>query len=333
MNYQWLLSQLSILQEPHHQSFTAVNSRASDVLRPTGALAKLDEIAAWVGSWHKSFLPVINNPATVIFAGDHGIALSGVSNYPVDVTAAMVAAFEAQKSTVTAFAEVVGSTVSVIDVGVGRPTADIRFQPALDDLAFDQAIRAGQHAVDKTDCDLLVIGEMGIGNTTAAAAVSLLLCGGDVEEWVGRGTGIDDEKLAFKREAVRQAVARVDKALINIEPLRAVQQVGGHELAAMVGAMVAARQRRIPVVLDGFVVTASAMALFAANNDALAHCWAGHLSPEQGHRRLLERINKVPLLDLGMRLGEGSGALAAVPIIKMACAGITQVPTFAEWFK
>lgn len=333
MNYQWLLSQLSILEEPHRQSLTAVNTRASDILRPTGALAKLDGIAAWVGSWHKSLLPEIINPATVIFAGDHGIALSGVSNYPVEVTAAMVAAFEAQKSTVTAFAEVVGSTVSVIDVGVGRPTADIRFQPALDDLAFDQAIRAGQNAIDKTDCDLLVIGEMGIGNTTAAAAVSLLLCGGAVEDWVGRGTGINDEKLAFKREVVRQAVARVDKSLINREPLRAVQQVGGHELAALLAAIIAARQRRIPVVLDGFVVTASAMALFAANNDALAHCWAGHLSPEHGHCRLLEKINKDPLLDLGMRLGEGSGALAAVPIIKMACAGITRVPTFTEWFK
>jgi nicotinate-nucleotide--dimethylbenzimidazole phosphoribosyltransferase len=170
---------------------------------------------------------------------------------------------------------------------------------------------------------------MGIGNTTAAAAVAAALGGGEVAEWVGRGTGVDDAGLARKRAAVEAAVARIAGLTDPIEVLR---EVGGAELVAIAAAVVAARHRRLPVVLDGYVVTAAALPVGVAEPAALDHCVAGHCSAEPGHRRLLDRLGKPPLLDLGLRLGEGSGAMAAVPLVAMACAGVTEVPTFAEWF-
>jgi nicotinate-nucleotide--dimethylbenzimidazole phosphoribosyltransferase len=306
-----------------------VRSRAADILRPAGALARLDAVAAWVAEWQRTPNPAVGKPAALIFAADHGVAAAGVSKYPVDVTAAMLAAYRAGKSTISAFAAVAGATVEAIDVGVGRPTGDIRFESAMSDERFEEACDAGRAAVAGLDADLLVLGEMGIGNTTAAAAVAAALAGGEIDEWVGRGTGVDDEGLARKRKAVRLAVDRVAGVL---DPLEVLREVGGAELVAIAAAIVAARERNLPVLLDGYVVTASALPLTFHRLSALDHCMVGHCSSEPGHRRLLERLDKEPLLDLGMRLGEGSGAMAAVPLVAMACAGITQVPTFGEWF-
>jgi nicotinate-nucleotide--dimethylbenzimidazole phosphoribosyltransferase len=307
----------------------AVRARAADILRPAGALARFDEVAAWVAEWQRTSSPAVRRPAALIFAADHGVTAAGVSKYPVDVTAAMLAAYRAGKSTVSAFAAVAGATVEAIDVGVGRPTGDIRFESAMTDERFQEAAEAGRAAVAALDADLLVLGEMGIGNTTAAAAVAAALGGGEVAAWVGRGTGLDDEGMDRKREAVRQAVDRIAGVL---DPLEVLREVGGAELVAMASAIVAARHRRLPVLIDGYVVTAAAMPLAAMRGDALDHCLVGHCSSEPGHRRLLERLGKQPLLDLEMRLGEGSGAMAAVPLVAMACDGITQVPTFGEWF-
>jgi nicotinate-nucleotide--dimethylbenzimidazole phosphoribosyltransferase len=306
-----------------------VRDRAADILRPAGALARFDDVAAWVAEWQGTSTPAVRKPAALIFAADHGVTAAGVSKYPVDVTAAMLAAYRAGKSTVSAFAHVAGATVEAIDVGVGRPTGDIRVEPAMSADRFEEACAAGRSAVEALDTDLLVLGEMGIGNTTAAAAVAAALGGGEVAAWVGRGTGVDDEGLLRKRDAVRAAVDRIAGVL---DPLEVLREVGGAELVAMAAAVVAARHRRLPVLIDGYVVTASAMPLTFVRADALEHCLVGHCSAEPGHRRLLERLGKQPLLDLEMRLGEGSGAMAAVPLVAMACAGITEVPTFAEWF-
>jgi nicotinate-nucleotide--dimethylbenzimidazole phosphoribosyltransferase len=307
----------------------AVRVRAADILRPAGALARLDDVAAWVAEWQRSPSPCVRKPAALIFAADHGVAAAGVSKYPVDVTAAMLAAYRAGKSTVSAFAAVAGATVDAIDVGVGRPTADIRYEAAMSGQRFEEACAAGRRAVEQLDADLLVLGEMGIGNTTAAAAVAAALAGGAVDDWVGRGTGVDDDGLARKRDAVRMAVDRV--AGVD-DPLEVLREVGGAELVAIAAAIVAARHRSLPVLLDGYVVTASALPLSLRRPSALDHCMVGHCSSEPGHRRLLERLGKQPLIDLEMRLGEGSGAMAAVPLVAMACAGVTEVPTFGEWF-
>ena len=184
-------------------------------------------------------------------------------------------------------------------------------------------------AVDALDTDLLVLGEMGIGNTTVAAALANAILGGDAADWVGRGTGVDDDGLARKRDAVATATARVAG---YADPIDVMRQVGGAELVAMAAACVAARLRSIPVLLDGYVCTAAVLPLHAAAPGALDHCIVGHCSAEPGHRRLLDHLGLRPLLDLGMRLGEGSGAMAAVPLVRMACAAVVEVPTFAEWF-
>jgi nicotinate-nucleotide--dimethylbenzimidazole phosphoribosyltransferase len=325
----WLADALTTLREGDHLAAQAVGDRAADILRPAGALARLDEVAAWVAEWQGSSTPAVRKPAALIFAADHGVAAAGVSNYPIDVTAAMLAAYRAGKSTISAFAAIAGANVSAIDVGVGRPTGDIRVESALSHERFEEACIAGREAVQQLDADLLVLGEMGIGNTTAAAAVTAAILGGDVASWVGRGTGIDDDGLARKCHAVQMAVERIAGVT---DPLEVLREVGGAELVAIAAAIVAARTRHLPVLLDGYVVTASAVPLHARTSGALDHCRVGHCSAEPGHRRLLGHLGKQPLLDLEMRLGEGSGAMAAVPLVAMACAGITEVPTFGEWF-
>ena len=325
----WLRDAVASMPMRDDEAFLAVSDRAANILRPAGALARLDSVAAWVAGWQRSSSPAVRRPAALIFAADHGIAAAGVSAYPADVTAAMLAAYRAGKSTINAFAAVAGASVQAIDVGVGRPTGDIRTESALSPERFAEAVSAGRDAVEALDADLLVLGEMGIGNTTAAATIAAALGGGDVADWVGRGTGVDDEGLQRKRSAVETAVARI--ATVT-DPLEVLREVGGAELVAIAAAIVAARHRRLPVMLDGYVVTAAALPLYGLSVAALDHCAVGHRSAEPGHRRLLERISKEPLLDLDMRLGEGSGAMAAVPLVAMACAGITDVPTFGEWF-
>jgi nicotinate-nucleotide--dimethylbenzimidazole phosphoribosyltransferase len=325
----WLRESLSNLSPADTVAGGAVRARAAEILRPTGALARLDDLAAWVAEWQGTAQPAVRKPAALIFAADHGVAAAGVSKYPVDVTGAMLAAYRAGKSTVSAFAAVAGASVQAIDVGVGRPTGDIRVEAALSPERFEECVAAARTAVDGLDADLLVLGEMGIGNTTAAAAVSAALLGGDAVEWVGRGTGVDDEGLRRKQDAVIAAVQRI--AHVH-DPLEVLREIGGAELVAMAAAVVAARQRHLPVLLDGYVVTAAALPLATVEPHALDHCEVGHVSAEPGHRRLVALLGKHPLLDLGMRLGEGSGAMAAVPLVAMACAGITEVPTFGEWF-
>ena len=308
----------------------AVHARAAHILRPSGALAWLDELAAWVAGWQRTPQPRVAKPAGLIFAADHGVAAaSEVSAYPTGVTRAMFDAYQQGRSTISAFAGIAGATVSAVDVGVGEPTADIRHEAAMDADRFDSIVQRAFEAVGELDCDLLVLGEMGIGNTTPSAAIAAALAGGEAAAWVGRGTGVDDEGLARKRAAVQESVRRIAGITDPIEILR---EVGGSELVAIAAATVAARHRSIPVVLDGYVVTSSVLPLSIVAPGALDHCTVGHCSAEPGHRKLLERLDKRPLLDLDMRLGEGSGAMAAVPLIAMACAGITDVPTFEEWF-
>ncbi len=313
---------------PDDDARRAVVTRAENVLRPLGALARLDDMAGWLAGWQRTTHPGVEHPMALVFAADHGVTAEHVSAYPAAVTAAMVRAFEQGVATVNILAREAGATVRVIDVGVGAPTGNIVVEDALPEDRFAACVAAGRDVVTQADTDLLVMGEMGIGNTTAAAAVSAAVFGGAVSNWVGRGTGIDDETLIRKTEAVELAITRIST---TIDPLEVLRRVGGAELAAIAGAVVEARHRSIPVVLDGYVATAAAAPLAAAVPDALAHCLAGHRSAEPGHDLLLGRLGLRPLLDLEMRLGEGSGAVAAIPLIRMAAAAVTDVPTFQEF--
>lgn len=329
MTRKWVGQCLAVLPHADESSGLNASERAANILRPAGALQALDDVAIWVAQWQATKQPAINQPAALVFAADHGIAQAGVSAYPAEVTAAMLKAFRESRSTLSAFATIAGATVHAVDVGVGKPTKDIRYEAAMSKTRLDEALEVGRRSVENLECDLLVIGEMGIGNTTVAAALTAALLGGKPSDWVGRGTGVNDEGLSRKLAAVEQATTRIFHLSDPIELLR---EVGGTELAAIVGAILAARMRRLPVVLDGYVVTAAALVLFQINKTALDHCWIGHCSAEPGHRKLLHHLGKQYLLDLNMRLGEGSGAMAAVPLIKMACSGVVDVPTFEEWF-
>jgi nicotinate-nucleotide--dimethylbenzimidazole phosphoribosyltransferase len=319
---------LGDLPGPDGAAASAVRERTWKVLRPTGALARLDEVAAWLAGWQRTHVPVVDRPAVVVFVADHGVASEGVSAYPSEVTAAMFRALEEGVATAAVMARQIGARLQVVDVGVGRPSANLVRESALSKERLKECFETGRRTVAELDADLLVLGEMGIANTTPAAAVCAALFGGQAEEWTGRGTGIDDATYARKAGAVEAARRRIDGVS---EPLEVLRQVGGPELAAIAGATVEARRRSLPLVLDGFVVTAAVACLEVACPGALDHCVAGHCSGEPGHRLLLDKLGKLPLLDLGLRLGEGSGALAALPLIRLAAACATEVATFEDW--
>ena len=312
---------------PVAEAHDALTARAGRVLRPTGAFARLDEVAAWLAGWQGTDRPAVDRPALLVFVSDHGVALEGVSAYPAEATAAMYAALRSGVATASVLAREVGALIDVIDMGVGRPTGNITREPAMDAVRFEASFQAGRDAVRRIDADLLVVGEMGIGNTTSAAAVACALFGRTAEDWTGRGTGIDDSTLDRKVAAVRAACSR----LATEDPVEIMRQLGGAEMAAIAGAVLEARLHGLPVILDGFVTTAAVAMLEASRPGALDHCIAGHRSPEPGHSLLLEKLGKEPLLDLGLRLGEGSGAVAAIPLLRMAVSAVVDVATFEEW--
>ena len=318
---------LADLPDPDRSARDEVAARAATVLRPAGAFARLDVVAAWLAGWQGTATPRVERPHVAVFAADHGVAVEGVSAYPAEVTAAMVEAIRSGVATITVLAREVGATLELFDVGVGRPTGNIRATDAMSVEEFDAAAAAGAAAVESVDADLLAVGEIGIGNTTAAAAVAAVVLGGDAGDWVGPGTGVVGAALAHKCDVVQAALDRVG----SVEPLEALRRLGGRELAAMAGAVAAARQRRLPVVLDGFIATAAVAPLAVARPGSLDHCIAGHCSAEPGHQRLLETLGLDPLMRLDLRLGEGSGALVAVPTIRMAAAAVVEVATFDEW--
>lgn len=326
MNGTGLAARLAAAPGPDVRAGQAAAARARRVIRPPGALAALDEVACWLAGWQRTASPRVERPAAVLAAADHGVAARGVSPYPPEVTAAMVSAIAEGAATSSVLARQAGVELAVIDAGVGRPSADLARSPALSEEEFSACFEQGREAVAGLDCDLLAVGEMGIGNSTAAAAVAAAVVGGDPAEWVGPGSGASGPVLEAKRRAVAEGVRRAGP----VGALEALRHLGGGEMAALAGAVAEARLRSVPVVLDGFISTAAVIALEAAAPGALDHCLASHVSAEPGHRRLLEWLGMTPLLDLDLRLGEGSGALLAVPLIRMAAAAVTDVATFEE---
>jgi nicotinate-nucleotide--dimethylbenzimidazole phosphoribosyltransferase len=312
---------------PDEPARLAVRDRASRVLRPAGALARMDEVAVWLAGWQRTTTPEVRAPAATIFVADHGVAVEGVSAYPANVTGQMLEALRSGAATATVMARRAGVHLQVVDVGVGRPTGNIAVEPALTAEGFVRCFEAGRRAVARLRTDLLVLGEMGIGNTTPAAAVSTGLFGPPAEDWTGRGTGVDDDGWARKVAVVDSAARRLET---DSGPIEILRQLGGAELAAVAGGTVEARRRSIPVLLDGFGVTASVAPLEVLRPGALEHCLAGHCSAEPGHELLLSKLGMEPLLRLSLRLGEGSGALAAVPLVRLAAACVTDVATFEE---
>ncbi len=304
----------------------AVLARQAELTKPPGSLGRLEDIVAWLAKWGRN-PPRLGRVDILVFAGNHGVTAQGVSPFPAAVTVQMVANFSSGGAAINQLADSVSAQLHVTSLDLEKPTADLSQEPAMDEASFLSAVATGYCAVDH-NADLICLGEMGIGNTTAAAAMAAGLFGGGGARWAGRGTGIDDKGLARKQAAIDKAIAR--HANVMDDPLLIAAALGGRELAAILGATLAARHKRVPVLLDGFVCTAAVAPLQRLRADALDHTQAAHVSAEAGHRRLLDELQLKPLLDLGMRLGEGSGAALAVSILRGALACHNGMATFAE---
>ena len=315
------------LPGPDLDAGSAAATRERQLTKPAGSLGRVEELAGWLATWQGRHPPRLQHPRTVVFAGNHGVAARGVSAYPAAVTAQMVQSFVAGRAAVNQLCRLIDADLRVYELNLETPTADIVEAPAMSEEECARAIAYGMMAVEP-GIDALAVGEMGIANTTVAAALCMGLLGGDAADWTGPGTGVAGAALERKRQAVDAAVTRHRPAAGD--PFDLLRRLGGLEFAAMAGAVLAARMGRVPVVLDGFSATAAAAVLHAVDPRALDHCVAGHVSAEPGHRLLLDRLGMRPLLDLGMRLGEASGATLALGLLKAAVACHADMATFAE---
>ncbi|KAB1075241.1 nicotinate-nucleotide--dimethylbenzimidazole phosphoribosyltransferase [Methylobacterium planeticum] len=312
---------------PDRAAAELIAERESSLTKPAGALGRLEHLVAWLGAWQGKGSPSLDRPLVCVFAGSHGVTARGVSAFPDAVNRQMLDNFAAGGAAINQICAAYGLGFKVFDLAIDMPTGDITIGPAFDEKACVATMAFGMEAVAAgTDC--LAVGEMGIGNTTIAAALYAALFGGEAARWVGRGTGLDEAGIGRKVAAVEAALSHHAGHLDD--PLEVLARLGGREIAAMAGAILAARLQRVPVVLDGYVATAAAAILHALDPGALDHCLAGHVSAEGAHAEVLERLGLVPLLALGMRLGEGSGAAMALGLLKGALACHRDMATFAQ---
>ena len=318
---------LKKLPQANLENAKLAKDHEAQLTKPPGALGKLENISEWVTTWQAHYPPRVERTVVAVFAGNHGVVAQNVAAYPQAVTAQMVANFQSGGAAVNQICKTFDLGLKVFELALEQPTADITQDAALSEKDCAATFAYGMEAI-AGGCDLLCIGEKGIGNTTIAAALAHGLFGGTPEEWVGPGTGVDAEGMKRKADAIRRAV-ELHKAHLG-DPLEVLRRLGGRELAAMAGAILAARMEHVPVLIDGYVATAAAAVLFKLDPQALDHCIVAHCSAEPAHRKLLEKINKQPLLDLGMRLGEASGAAMAAGIVKAAINCHNNMATFAS---
>ncbi len=315
---------LRTMPGPDTAAAQRVAERDSQLTKPPGALGRLEEIAIWLATWTGRD-PEITRPMVAIFAGNHGVTAQGVSPFPSEVTAQMVANFSSGGAAINQICTANNLGLKVFDLALEYPTGDISVEAAMDEKNCAATMAYGMESI-AGGIDLLCIGEMGIGNTTIAAALYYALFGGKAADWVGPGTGSDAEGIRKKAEVIERAI-ELHKDYLN-DPLEVLRRLGGREFAAMAGAIIAGRMQRIPVIVDGFVATAAAAVLHAADPTALDHCMIGHVSAEPAHIRAVEKLGMKPLLDLDMRLGEGTGAALAAGIVKSAALCHSGMATF-----
>ena len=305
----------------------AARARQQQLTKPPGSLGRLEDLVIFLAGWQGRERPSMDTARAVIFAGNHGVAAQGVSAFPAEVTAQMVANFAAGGAAINALTGAIGMRLEVIALDLDRPTRDFTTGPAMDADECQAALMQGAATVTP-DTDLLLLGEMGIANSTAAAALCLRSFGGTAAEWSGPGTGLDRHGVSHKSAVIARAIALHGDAPAT--PFETLRRVGGRELAAIAGAVVAARHAGVPVLLDGFICCSAIAPLAAVAPGIVDHCIAGHCSAEPGHARLLERLRLEPLLRLDMRLGEGSGAAVAAAVLRSALAAHNGMATFAE---
>lgn len=337
-----LAKTISPLDRPAIEQATA---RQLQLTKPTGSLGRLEAIAIQMAGITREVLPIIPLKAVIVMAADHGVTAEGVSAYPAAVTPQMVYNFLREGAAINALSRQVGAEVTVVDVGVAAElahpnlvsrkicmgTANMADGPAMTREQAFQAAAVGIEVFDslvKRGVDLLAIGEMGIGNTTAASAITASITGVPVELVTGRGTGINDEQLAHKIRVIERALACNKPDTHN--PIDVLAKVGGLEIAGLVGVIIAAAARRVPIVLDGFISGAAALIAFGLNPAVRDYLFAGHVSVERGHQIILEKMGLSPLLNLELRLGEGTGAVLAMHIIEAALRTHGEMATFAQ---
>lgn len=339
---EWIYQKCPEISAVHREAAIA---RQAQLTKPTGALGRLELLAIELAGLQATEQPRAACVPIIIFAGDHGIVAQGVSAYPQAVTIAMMANFAAGGAAISVLARELGSSLEVVDAGTlaveempgivtDKPrhgTGDFSIEPALEPAELAFAFEAGRRAVARVEPsqpDVLIFGEMGIGNTTTSAAIAAGLLGMSAEEIAGSGTGIDAAGRAHKARVIDAAIAR--HGVAGASPEKILCAVGGLEIAAICGAIIAAAQRRIPVLIDGFIVSMAALAAVRLNPSCQPFLLPSHQSAEQGHRLVLRALNVQPLISLDLRLGEGSGAAIALPLVRLACSLHNGMATFAQ---
>ncbi|WP_424981717.1 nicotinate-nucleotide--dimethylbenzimidazole phosphoribosyltransferase [Maritalea sp. S77] len=318
---------LMLLPNGSEAAVDAVRERDAQLTKPAGSLGELEKMVEWLARWQEKPTPTLDNPMVAIFAGNHGVVDQGVSAFPSEVTQQMVANFTNGGAAISQICALHELNLRVFELALELPTGDFTQIAAMDDRTCAATIAYGMEAIAGKP-DLLCIGEMGIGNTTPAAAIYAALFGGTGEDWVGRGSGVDDAGLKRKADAVNRGLELHKDDLDT--PLKILARLGGREIAAMAGAIIAARHNKLPVIVDGFVATSAAAVLHAANPMSLDHCIFAHQSAEAAHTEVLAKMGKKPLFDLGMRLGEGSGAALVASMVKTALHLHKNMATFEE---
>jgi nicotinate-nucleotide--dimethylbenzimidazole phosphoribosyltransferase len=313
------------LPAPDIEAEDAARARQVRLTKPPGSLGRLEDLAVFMAGWQRTARPVIDRAQALVFAGNHGICAQGVNPFPQDVTAQMVKNFAAGGAAINQLCRVSGADLSIVALDLDRPTRDFTTGAAMTAEETLAAMRTGAEAVDPT-AQILILGEMGIGNSTVAAALACAGFGGEAANWVGRGTGSDDDGRALKTRVVADGVARHARA----RGLHVLAALGGREQAAICGAVLAAGSMSIPVLLDGYICTAATVPLHESDPRFLDHCLVGHLSAEPGHARLLDAMGKKAVLSLGMALGEGTGAALALGVLRAALECHNGMATFAE---
>lgn len=343
MKTDWLNATCAIL---NRESMAAAEVRQGQLTKPPGSLGQLESLAVMLAGMQGRERPALEQVAITIFAADHGVAAEGVSAFPQEVTTAMIANFAHGGAAISVLAKELDARLEVVNVGavnetaglpgvierrVAAGTANFSHGPAMNEVQLAEALQCGREAVERAVGDsaqLFIGGEMGIANTTAATAVAAALLSLEPAELAGPGTGLDAEGISHKAAVIEKALAlhRLDAD----KPLEILRCVGGFEIAALCGAYLAAAQHGLPVLVDGYIATTAALLALRINAGCGDWLLLSHASAEPGHAALVKACGKQPLLDLGMRLGEGSGAAATVPLLRLACALHNNMATFAE---
>ena len=328
---------ISALPVADEMSATQAQERQNQLTKPPTALGRLEELAIFMAGWRQTATPQITSAQALVFAGNHGVCAQQINPFPQEVTAQMVANFAHGGAAINQLAQLADATLDVHPIDLETPTADITVSPAMDEQELFDAIMLGADAV-KSEADVIVLGEMGIGNSTISAALCAGSFGGESHQWVGRGTGADDDMLSRKAAVIDKAITRFtqetgitaqtkDGVDTGLEVLR---HLGGREQAALCGAVLAARQNRQIVMLDGYICSSAVAPLHRMSPYLLDHCIVAHQSREPGHHRLLAALDKKPLFDLDLCLGEGSGAAIGLMLLRASLACHNGMASFAE---